>query len=197
MFILPFHQPENPAKMKVFTLWRWNNSTDISHHKSIVLTKDICFGTWFNYPRKVSTSSLREYENGQITVSSDTGIRDQVIERFSSSRLRRKLLEKGNGLSLNDLQTIARAMEAGDRHAGNIENGNGNSGLNAVRTETFDVNIEWQREFRTERCPYRNIRREKMFQIRPNRKLTKGQEMSFQEQRVFEVPQGRPFCRVL
>ena len=61
-------------------------------------------------------------------------IHDQVIEKCLSSRLRRKLLERGRGLTLNDLQTIARAMEASDRQAGNMENSNqAKLGLNAIQ----------------------------------------------------------------
>ena len=61
-------------------------------------------------------------------------IRDQVIEKCLSNRLRRKLLERGRNLTLNDLQTIARAMEASDRQPGNMENSNqAKSGLNAIQ----------------------------------------------------------------
>ena len=66
--------------------------------------------------------------------TADENIRDQVIEKCLSNRLRRKLLERRRNLALNDLQTIARAMEASDRQAGNMENSNqANSGLNAIQ----------------------------------------------------------------
>ena len=69
-------------------------------------------------------------EFGETT---DENIRDQVIEKCLSNRLRRKLLETGRNLTLYDLQTIARAMEASDRQAGNTENSNqAKSGLNAI-----------------------------------------------------------------
>ena len=51
--------------------------------------------------------------------TADEKIRDQVIEKCLSSRLRRNLLERGKSLNLNDLQTITRAMEASDRQVGN------------------------------------------------------------------------------
>lgn len=47
-------------------------------------------------------------------------IRDQVIEKCLSNRLRTKLLEKGTGLTLNQLQTIARATEASTAQAESI-----------------------------------------------------------------------------
>ena len=64
----------------------------------------------------------------------DENIRDHVIEKCLSNRLRRKLLESGRHLTSDDLQTIARAMEASDRRAGNMENSNqAKSGLNAIQ----------------------------------------------------------------
>ena len=57
-------------------------------------------------------------EFGEAT---DENIRDQLIEKCSSSQLRRKLLERGRGLTLSDLQTIARAMEASVRQTGSME----------------------------------------------------------------------------
>lgn len=54
----------------------------------------------------------------------DENIRDQVIEKCLSSRLRKKRLERGRRLTFNDLQAIARAMKASDRQAGAMENSN-------------------------------------------------------------------------
>ena len=51
----------------------------------------------------------------------DEQIRDQVIEKCLSHALRRKLLEKGRALTLEQLQNTARAMEASEKQAGNIE----------------------------------------------------------------------------
>ena len=59
----------------------------------------------------------------------DVNIRDQVIEKCMSSHLRRKLLEKGRGLTVEQLQNTARSMEASDRQAGAIENPNDKEGL--------------------------------------------------------------------
>lgn len=66
--------------------------------------------------------------------TADENIRDQVIEKCLSNCLRRKLFKRGRNLTLNDLQTIARAMEASDRQAGNMENSNqAKSGLNTIQ----------------------------------------------------------------
>ena len=62
---------------------------------------------------------LRERaEYCEFGVAKDENISDQVIEKCMSSRLRRKLLEKGRGLTLEQLQTAARSMEASHRQAG-------------------------------------------------------------------------------
>ena len=70
----------------------------------------------------------------------DENIRDQVIEKCMSSRLRRKLLEKGRRLTLEQLQNTARSMEASERQAGAIENPNDKGGLkeglNSVQEKT-------------------------------------------------------------
>ena len=50
-------------------------------------------------------------------------IRDQVIEKCSSHHLRRKLLERGRDLTLVQLQTIARALEASEQQANRMEGG--------------------------------------------------------------------------
>ena len=49
-------------------------------------------------------------------------LRDQVIEKCSSHHLRRKLLEKGRALTLDQVRNIARAMEESERQARSIEN---------------------------------------------------------------------------
>ena len=46
-----------------------------------------------------------------------------------SSRLQRNLLEKGRGLTLEQLQNTAISVEASDRQAGAIENPNEKEGL--------------------------------------------------------------------
>ena len=48
-------------------------------------------------------------------------IRDQVIDKCRSSRLRKRLLEKSGELNLGDVQQIARAMEAIDIQAKKME----------------------------------------------------------------------------
>jgi len=51
----------------------------------------------------------------------DEQIRDQVIEKCISSRLRRKLLEKGKDLTLDDLRTTARTYEEAESQAKKME----------------------------------------------------------------------------
>ena len=53
----------------------------------------------------------------QFEDKTDENIRDQVIEKCLSNRLRTKLLEKGAGL--DQLQMIARAMEVSTAQAEN------------------------------------------------------------------------------
>ena len=74
----------------------------------------------------------------------DENIRDQVIEKCISSRLRRKLLEKGRELTLEQLQNTARSMEASDRQAGAIKNPNDKEGLKE-RLNSFQEKIEGRR----------------------------------------------------
>lgn len=69
-------------------------------------------------------------EFGEAT---DENVSDQVIVKCSSSPLRRRLLNRGRGLTLNNLQTVATAMEASDRHAGSMEKPQGKPGLNVIR----------------------------------------------------------------
>ena len=70
----------------------------------------------------------------------DENIRDQVIEKCMSRRLRRKLLEKGRKLTLEQRQNTARSMEASDRQAGAFQNPNDKEGLkeglNSVQEKT-------------------------------------------------------------
>lgn len=51
----------------------------------------------------------------------EENIRDQVIERCISYHLRRKLLDKGKDLTLKQLQTITRVLEASESKAFSIE----------------------------------------------------------------------------
>ena len=53
-------------------------------------------------------------------------IRDQVIEKCSSHHLRRKLLEKGRGLTLQQVRDIARSIEISERQASDLELTGGN-----------------------------------------------------------------------
>ena len=51
----------------------------------------------------------------------DEQIRDQVISKCSSHNIRRKLLEKGKILALQQVREIARVMEDSEKHARKIE----------------------------------------------------------------------------
>lgn len=63
----------------------------------------------------------------------DENIRDQVIEKCLSNRLRTKLLEKGAGLILSQLQTVARAMETSTTQAESIASSNTAHEVNRVQ----------------------------------------------------------------
>ena len=63
----------------------------------------------------------------------DENIRDQVIEKCLSNSLRTKLLEKGAGLTLSQLQTMARAMEASTTQADSIASSNTTHEVNRVQ----------------------------------------------------------------
>ena len=51
----------------------------------------------------------------------EEAIRDQVIEKGSSTHLRRKFLEKSGNIALNEMQRIARAVEAVDLQIRSME----------------------------------------------------------------------------
>ena len=54
----------------------------------------------------------------------DENISDQVIEKCLSNGLRTKLIEKGAGLTLSQLQMMARAMEVSTKQADSIASSN-------------------------------------------------------------------------
>ena len=60
-------------------------------------------------------ATMCEFENA------DEQIRDQVIEKCKSTKLRTKLLEQGHDLKLNDLCTIASTMELAEKQSRQIE----------------------------------------------------------------------------
>ena len=63
----------------------------------------------------------------------DENIRDQVIEKSLSNGLRTKLLEKGAGLTLSQLQMMARAMEVSTKQADSIASSNTTHEVNRVQ----------------------------------------------------------------
>ena len=87
----------------------------ISYRKQIYYSKGICPGKF------VKVVEVDEFvcRLRQRAVSCDFGaledeyIRDQLIDRCFSQKLRRKFLERDGSVSLSDLLKIARAQEAG------------------------------------------------------------------------------------
>lgn len=63
---------------------------------------------------------LRQKADNCEFANMDEQIRDQVIEKCESPRLRRTLLEKGKDLTLKTLQEIVRAMFASEQQAAQI-----------------------------------------------------------------------------
>ncbi|CAC5361422.1 unnamed protein product [Mytilus coruscus] len=55
----------------------------------------------------------------------DAQVRDQVIEKCRSNKLRTRLLEKGPGFTLDDVRTIARTLEMAEKHSREMECANG------------------------------------------------------------------------
>jgi hypothetical protein len=51
----------------------------------------------------------------------DEFIRDQVIDKCKSNRMRKKFLEKGSALTLDDMREMARAMEEAERQTSEID----------------------------------------------------------------------------
>ena len=64
-------------------------------------------------------------------------IRDQVIDKCKSHRLRKKLLETGRNLTLERAQDIARAMETAERQATMIENDFRGESVNALNKNVY------------------------------------------------------------
>ena len=64
---------------------------------------------------------MLQAENCNFSNQQVDQIRDQVIDECKSSVLRRKLLEKGQDLKLEDVQQIARSMEAAEIQSRKME----------------------------------------------------------------------------
>ena len=98
---------------------------------------------------------LREKANCcEFGEATDENIRDQLIEKCSSSQLRRKLLERERGLTLSALQTIARAMEASVRQTGSMETLKENQASMSFEVSQIKVVI-----CKIIKCPARNKER--------------------------------------
>ena len=80
----------------------------------------------------------------------DENIRDQVIEKCYSQRLRRKLLERNN-VTLVQLREIAQSLEASEQRAVTMEQ------INKISQHKFDkhypeVKNQSQADFKQRRC---------------------------------------------
>lgn len=82
------------------------------------------FRNMFQQPTEtIDQFVTRLRQKAEFCAYTDVGerIKEQVIEKCASHNLRRKLLEKGEDLTLEQLQTIARAMENSETQANKIE----------------------------------------------------------------------------
>jgi hypothetical protein len=94
----------------------------------------------------------------QFETKKDENIRDQVIEKCLSNRLRIKLLEKGADLTLERLQTIARAIEASTMQAESIASSNTTHGVNRVQYKRDQSTQQrYQGSNRERRCYRRTL----------------------------------------
>ena len=69
----------------------------------------------------------------------EEAIRDQVIEKGSSTHIRRKILEKSGNIALNEMQRIARAFEAVDLQMRSMEQERDQERLNDDKEEVNAV----------------------------------------------------------
>eukprot|EP00794_Sanderia_malayensis_P004282 gene4282-4850_t len=85
----------------------------------------------------------------------DENIRHQVIEKCLSNRLRAKLLEKGAGLTLAQLQSMARAMEASIAQADSIASSNTTQEVNRIHSKREKPKQPRNRDTKGEKRCYR------------------------------------------
>ena len=97
----------------------------------------------------------RQADNCEFGESKKEQIRDQIIDKCKSNELRRKLLEMGKALTLDNVQRIARSMEAAEMQARRIEkdrseeiNNIGNRGRKAKKPENAQRNKQSQKCYR-------------------------------------------------
>jgi len=72
--------------------------------------------------------------NCKFGAAKNERIRDQIIEKYKSSELRRKLLEKGQKLTIADTQKIARSLELSQTQAKQIK-GDVGASANAIKED--------------------------------------------------------------
>ena len=116
MFTIRFRKLENLAKVKLFHTVAMEQLDQYFMLQVTVPYERHLFRTLAQLPTESVdqfTTRLRERAKYcKFGDAKDENIRDQVIEKCISSRLRRKLLEKGRGLTLEQLQNTARAIES-------------------------------------------------------------------------------------
>ena len=100
----------------------------------------------------------RQADNCEFGENKKEHIRDQVIDKCKSNRLRRKLLEMGKTLTLDDVQRVAQSMEAAELQARRIEKDRSeeinNVGSRARRWSKFETS---QKSKESQKC-YRCVR---------------------------------------
>ena len=96
------------------------------------------------------TRLKRQAENCMFEKHREEQIRDQVIDKCRSSKLRRKLLEKGQALTLNKALSMARSSEGADLQARKMES---SGGLSVGSGNEVPVNsVSGERRGRCYRC---------------------------------------------
>eukprot|EP00112_Aurelia_sp_Birch-Aquarium-sp1_P025566 Seg856.4 transcript_id=Seg856.4/GoldUCD/mRNA.D3Y31 product="hypothetical protein" protein_id=Seg856.4/GoldUCD/D3Y31 len=83
--------------------------------------RDICCQMPSEIIDQYVTRLRQRAEYCEFGTSTGEQIRDQVMEKCLSHALRRKLLEKGKTLTLEQLRSTGRALEVSEIQAGNIE----------------------------------------------------------------------------
>ena len=119
-------------------------SINISNRKRMFRMKGFVFARQVNWQTKPSNSLLLDWDKkpkpatATETATVDEQIRDQVISKCLSHQLRRKLLQKGQNLTLPQLREIVRSMVESEKQTRSFEGGSGEvrSEVNSVSGKT-------------------------------------------------------------
>ena len=106
--------------------------------------KDIVSEAWHRVPTNQSSSLSFGFDRELFDVifqNTDEEIRDQVIEKCRSHKIRTKLLIKGHDLTLDQLRTIATTVEMTDKQVKEMDSG---THVNVVqrRHERYDKTVQ-------------------------------------------------------